>query len=69
MGPGTQQLGSYAVPIGLMLLALATLLAGMLTLWCVVAPTVGGVLSYLSKFMIWSPLLGAAARRRCYPYS
>jgi hypothetical protein len=58
VGPGTQQLGSYAVPIGLMLLALATLLAGVLPRWCVVALLAGGVLAYLSKFMIWSPLLG-----------
>lgn len=58
VGPGAQQIGSWAILIGFMFLGLATLFAGVLPRWCGVVLIVGGVLAYLSHFLVWWPLLG-----------
>ena len=56
--PGSQQIGSYAISVGLVLLGSATLGARVLPRWCGVVLIGVGVLAYLSHFLIWSPLVG-----------
>jgi hypothetical protein len=58
VGPGVQQIGSWAILVGPVTVGFATLFARVLPLWSGVLLLIGGVLAHLSHSIYWWPLLG-----------